>query len=139
MQDNEENEEPVTVPQAIPGPSTKKFSKAEYSRNPVTQKAHLVKDFDIDLNSLDFDIQLIHIYMCSLNPILFFICYHYVILQSPLKMSKNETKKKYEVPERCRPPKPKEAPKDPTPSKPPPVFVQVGGLNPKEVFVSIGG
>lgn len=61
MQDNEENEEPVTVPQAIPGPSTKKFSKAEYSRNPVTQKAHLVKDFDIDLNSLDLDIQLIHI------------------------------------------------------------------------------
>lgn len=54
-------------------------------------------------------------------------------------MSKNETKKKYEVPERCRPPKPKEAPKDPTPSKPPPVFVQVGGLNPKEVFVSIYG
>lgn len=63
MQDNEENEEPVTVPQAIPGPSTKKFSKAEYSRNPVTQKAHLVKDFDIDLNSLDLDIQLIHIYI----------------------------------------------------------------------------
>lgn len=68
-----------------------------------------------------------------------FICYHYVFLQSPLKMSKNETKKKYEVPERCRPPKPKEASKDPTPSKPPPVFVQVGGLNPKEVFVSIDG
>ena len=44
--------------------------------------------------------------------------------------------KKYEVPEKCRPPKPKDPPKDPTPSKPPPVFVQVGGLNPKEVFVS---
>lgn len=44
--------------------------------------------------------------------------------------------KKYEVPEKCRPPKPKDPPKDPTPNKPPPVFVQVGGLNPKEVFVS---
>lgn len=51
-------------------------------------------------------------------------------------MSKNYAMKKYEVPEKCRPPKPKDPPKDPTPNKPPPVFVQVGGLNPKEVFVS---
>ncbi|XP_061184684.1 cyclic nucleotide-binding domain-containing protein 2-like [Saccostrea echinata] len=39
--ENQENLEPAPVPQAIPGPSTKKFSKAEYSLNPVTKKAHL--------------------------------------------------------------------------------------------------
>lgn len=51
-------------------------------------------------------------------------------------MSKNDTRKKYEIPNKCKPPKPRDSPKDPSPCKPPPVFVQVEGLNPKDVFVS---
>ncbi|OWF55628.1 cyclic nucleotide-binding domain-containing protein 2-like isoform X2 [Mizuhopecten yessoensis] len=44
-----------------------------------------------------------------------------------------ETKKKYEVPKRCQPPKPPEPIKE-TNGKPPPVFVQVEALKPRDSF-----
>ncbi|XP_060074183.1 cyclic nucleotide-binding domain-containing protein 2-like [Ylistrum balloti] len=43
------------------------------------------------------------------------------------------TKKKYQVPERCKPPKPPEPIKE-TNGKPPPVFVQVEALKPRDSF-----
>ncbi|XP_033742226.1 cyclic nucleotide-binding domain-containing protein 2-like [Pecten maximus] len=53
---------------------------------------------------------------------------HFSAIREPL-----ETKKKYEVPQRCKPPKPPEPVKE-TNGKPPPVFVQVEALKPRDSF-----
>ncbi|KAK3099949.1 hypothetical protein FSP39_012359 [Pinctada imbricata] len=91
--ENQENVAPDSAKVKKSEERDKKFSKAEYSKFPITQKAHLV----------------------------------------PLR-NHSKSKKPYEVPDRCKPPKPPEPPKDPPGTKPPPVFVAVESLKPKDAF-----